>query len=37
MAKTAELYEGLQAAVDAATLPATRGRCTIVQAAPLVP
>lgn len=31
LAAAAELYEGLQAAVDAQTLPATRGKCSIVQ------
>ena len=31
LAKTGELYAGLEAAVDAATLPATRGKCEIVR------
>ncbi|KAL1504262.1 hypothetical protein AB1Y20_010671 [Prymnesium parvum] len=31
LARTAELYDGLQAAVDAETLPATRGKCAVVQ------
>ena len=33
LARTPELYEGLTAAVDASTLPATRGLCTITQSA----
>ena len=33
LSKTPELYDGLQAAVDGATLPATRGKVAIAQSA----
>jgi fructokinase len=31
LSSTPELYEGIEAAVDASTLPATRGKCRIVR------
>ena len=33
LARTPELYDGLAAAIDASTLPATRGRCAVLQSA----
>ena len=33
LSRTAEIYDGLEAAVDQSTLPATRGRCAVVQSA----